>query len=142
MKGPVIAAVDDSDVASEVVREAAHQARTAGAELLVLQIVTVPLVLPMSHAPQSLETIAERLMARAKALTARLAEGVEPPPRTRVEHGSNVSGDICRIAAKEHASLLVIGAHAHRLVERMLGTTASTLAHEAPCSVLIVREAT
>lgn len=55
---------------------------------------------------------------------------VEPGPAWRL---------ICDAATKHRAALVVVGAHAYRPIERMLGTTAAKVANRADCSVLVVR---
>jgi nucleotide-binding universal stress UspA family protein len=44
-------------------------------------------------------------------------------------------------AKRRNASLIVLGAHGYRPLERMLGTTAAKVANRAECSVLVVRQA-
>jgi nucleotide-binding universal stress UspA family protein len=46
---------------------------------------------------------------------------------------------ICEAAREENADLIVIGAHSHGLIARVLGTTAASVVNHADRSVLVVR---
>jgi nucleotide-binding universal stress UspA family protein len=46
---------------------------------------------------------------------------------------------LVRLANREHADLLVLGAHGHGgFADRLLGSVSYTVSHEAPCPVVII----
>jgi nucleotide-binding universal stress UspA family protein len=54
--------------------------------------------------------------------------------------GADVAEGLLTAAREEGTDLLVIGSHTHSRMERFfLGSVSETVAHHAPCSVLVVR---
>jgi nucleotide-binding universal stress UspA family protein len=46
---------------------------------------------------------------------------------------------LVRVAEREHADLLVVGAHGHAsFTDRLLGSVSYTVSHAAPCPVVII----
>jgi nucleotide-binding universal stress UspA family protein len=59
--------------------------------------------------------------------------------RLRVEEGEP-GATICRVAADEHADVIIVGSHHAGVLRRILGgSVADDVAHHAPCPVLVVR---
>src|SRR5439155_1292968 len=57
----------------------------------------------------------------------------------RVEVGG-AAGTICRVALETNADLIVVGSHGTGLMRRlMFGSVSETVAHHAPCPVLLMR---
>lgn len=53
-----------------------------------------------------------------------------------IEQGTVVE-TLCGVAKSNHADLIVVGPHGHRMGRRVLGATTESLLHYAPCSVLV-----
>ena len=82
------------------------------------------------HAAELLQADAEQAMAEAKQLAA--------------AEGKIVNGDPAAVLLSEaqQATLLALGSHGRgRAAGMLLGTVATRMLHEAPCSVLIARPA-
>ncbi|HHJ34884.1 MAG TPA: universal stress protein, partial [Gammaproteobacteria bacterium] len=43
-------------------------------------------------------------------------------------------------AADNDTDLIIMGAHGHHGIERLLGSVSNSVAHQAPCDTLLVRE--
>ena len=133
----VVVGADDSSTAREAVRFAADIAKLAGGEF---HIVTAfdPKSIRMEDLPQEFRYTATvhpadlLLQALSSLATER---GLEP-----VLHAA--TGDpadaIIRVAEREQADLVVVGNKGMKGVRRVLGSIPNTVAHRAPCSVLIV----
>lgn len=118
--------------------EALHQAQkmlAPGGKLYLLAVADVSVAVHAGYAASrvvdEVQTDARDALARAMeqsdAVDARLVQG--DPTRALL-------GEI----AREHATLVALGTHGHsRAAGIVLGGTATTLLHEAPCAVLIAR---
>ncbi len=84
---------------------------------------------------KSLESgdIAESLLAELASL-ARIA-GV--PAQMHAESGDPAKA-LCTVAARVNADVIVVGNRGMQGMRRVLGSVPNSVAHEAPCSVLIV----
>ena len=69
------------------------------------------------------------------------AFGDRPIRQQIVERSSgSVGARLCALAEDEGAAMIVVGSHGHRtIVEVVLGSVSSYLAHHSPCPVLIIR---
>lgn len=139
----IIAAVDLTDEAQDVLDQAKETALQNGAELSLLTVVK-PInqvyggfdVAAMSSDAALIEQDAikqaeEKLAEHAKAC------GV-PADRTFVGRGSPAF-EIRQMAEQLEADLIVIGTHGRHGLGLLLGSTANGVLHGAPCDVLTVR---
>lgn len=135
----ILAAIDDSGIATSVVSEASALAEATGAKVVLLRVV-----------PNSLEpatpNIFERagdtrvLIAAAEAdLSSRQAEIPQAHRGEVVVEVGDPWKTVCRVARDRHVDLVLIGAHQYRLPERVLGTTASKIVNHIDRPVLVVR---
>jgi nucleotide-binding universal stress UspA family protein len=133
----MICGVEPSEQSLEAVRQSARLVSGTG-RLLLLGVVELDLAVhagwAASHVIDQLRSDAETALERAHREIAhlRLAETrlVEGPAPVRFQE------EIVR----EKATLLCLGIHGrHRATGILLGTLATTLLHDAPCSVLIAR---
>lgn len=105
-----------------------------GGSLLLVAVVSLAKAahagMAARHAAELLQSDAEQAMAEAKELVP--------------ADGKIVNGDPAKVLLNEaeHATLLALGSHGRRRAAGiLLGTVASRMLHEAPCSVLIARPA-
>lgn len=140
----ILAALDGSPRAPQVLRHAADLAARHGAVLHLCRAVTVPVGVPDDSWVLNAADLTTRMLAHGATDLARLAGGLHPHS-TPVRWGERVcrlgppAPTITDIAGELHADLVVVGSHGYGLLERILGTTASRVVHHAPCDVLVVR---
>lgn len=140
----ILAALDGSPRAPQVLRHAAELAARAGATLHLARSVHLPVDIPAEMYTLPGEQLTAALLEHNTRELAALVEGLHPAI-TPIVWGER----ICRFgapaqvildAARElHADLLVLGSHGYGLVDRLLGTTAARIVNHAHCSVLVVR---
>jgi nucleotide-binding universal stress UspA family protein len=133
----VVVGADDSSTAREAVRFAADIAKLSGGKF---HIVTAydPKSIRLEDLPQEFRYTSSTHPADMllQALSSLAKErGLEP-----VVHAA--TGDpadaVIRIAERENADLVVVGNKGMKGARRVLGSIPNTIAHGAPCSVLIV----
>ncbi len=140
----ILAALDGSPRAPQVLHHAAELAARTGAVLHLGRSVHLPLGIPADALTLTGDQLTARLLAYgAQELTA-LAEGLHPT-HTPIRWGQR----LCRfgapaqvvvdLAEELHADLIVLGSHGYDVVDRLLGTTAARIVNHARCSVLVVR---
>jgi nucleotide-binding universal stress UspA family protein len=148
----VIAGIDGTRASFEAGRQAARLTAPAG-ELILLAAADpylamfnrwgpALLVPPDEARPAEVFTLAkERLAQRAEESLRSMREQLSGPPHVSLRLETGSGWDVLRdAAAAEGADLLVIGSHGgRRLAGIALGSTATEILHDAPCSVLIAR---
>jgi nucleotide-binding universal stress UspA family protein len=145
----ILLAIDDSRFSQTAIQNLAPQVRVQDTEVLVLEVVR-PLVLstPPQMAPgyapewaarrrEELKRAEDTIADAAKWLRKAGFERVE----TRVVEGEIPDG-ILKVAEEWHADLIALGSHGRKGLPRLLlGSVAESVAHEAKCSVLVVKQA-
>lgn len=136
----ILVAVDTSAVARFVLERAVVLARAFDAGVLLVRAVGLPTELPpeaLSMDPDSVTGLlvkaAERDLERAAATF---------PPEMKVERSVQVGTPwriICDLADEHDVELVVLGAHGHRLLDRVLGTTTNRVVSHTERSMHIVR---
>jgi len=142
----VLAALDASEVAHEIVRVAANLARGhAGGELHLVHVVEdlpAPAILvpvPLSLGVSSREMV-EDARKRIETLAAEARGHFAGRLSAHVATGSAWK-QILQVAIDVQADLLVVGTHGRGGVKRLLlGSVAETVVRKASCPVLVVRE--
>jgi nucleotide-binding universal stress UspA family protein len=133
----VIVGADDSSTAREAVMVAAEIAQLHGG---TLHIVTVydPKSIQVQELPEEFRY--SRLTSAADMLLEGLSRIVEQRGLKPMVHAAtgNPADAIVRIAEREKADLVVVGNKGMKGVRRVLGSVPNSVAHDAPCSVLIV----
>jgi nucleotide-binding universal stress UspA family protein len=139
----IVAGVDFSDASLHALKYALSLAEEADAHLTVLRVVEVPRELA-EWAAESDEGKGYVKRWQELALT-RLHDVVPNDARVychveeRVETGQPYR-ELLRVAAEQSASLIVIGAHGHNVLDRMFfGSTAQHVVRRAACPVLTLR---
>jgi nucleotide-binding universal stress UspA family protein len=134
----VVVGADDSPTAAEAVRKAVELVKlTAGK----LHIVTAYQPQHFSSSSPEIDTYVKSLGSDVLATSllaelqsrARLA-GIEV--ETHALTGAPADA-ICEVAAKVNADLIVVGNKGMQGVRRILGSVPNSVAHQAPCDVLI-----
>lgn len=133
----VVVGADDSSTAREAVRVAADIAKLAGGQF---HIVTAfdPKAIRMEDLPDEFRytTSAHPADILLQALSS-LAKDRGLDPIVHAATGDPADA-IIRVAERENADLVVVGNKGMQGVRRVLGSIPNTVAHGAPCSVLIV----
>jgi len=131
----VVVGADDSSTAREAVMIAADLAQSGGA---VLHIVTAydPKSVRADDLPEELRFSA---MHPAESLLRRLSvlvreRGLEPVVHAAEDDAVDA---IVAVAESVDADLIVVGNKGMKGVRRVLGSVPNSVAHKAPCSVLI-----
>jgi CBS domain-containing protein/nucleotide-binding universal stress UspA family protein len=136
----MLVAYDGSEGAETALRVAIELARRTGAELATVSVEEAPLryaetIAEVDEGRRAAETHFHQLAKHARDLA--LLDGVDLDPVLRQGHEVAAVLDVVR---ERRAELLVIGAQGHsRVFERVIGSTAQSLARLAPCSVWLVR---
>ena len=136
----VLVAVDGSQRERGVIEAGVLFAKSAGAKLILLRVVGIPVAIPMeafAMAPVDLERL---LQDNAKADVERLLRDVPAELRGKALTATGTAWDcICRIARDENVDAIVIGSHGYGGIDRLLGTTAAKVVNHADRSVFVVR---
>ena len=137
----VLLAADLSEQSDYVVRKAKDLAQTFQANLYVIHVLdNIPMpdtaygtMVPLNQHSSSdmLETVKSSLKQLGDWLS------IEP---SRLWMVWGVPGEeIVRIAGQEHIDLIIVGSHGRHGLGLLLGSTASSVLHHAPCDVMAIR---
>jgi nucleotide-binding universal stress UspA family protein len=132
----ILCGVDGTSASLVAVRQATRLLDEGGA----LQLTAVANLAKAAHAGMAATHAAELLQGEAEtALTE--AEQIAPTATGKVVDGDPVAV-LLREAEAQQATLVAVGSHGRgRAVGLLLGTVAARMLRDAPCSVLIAREA-
>ena len=140
-EGPVVAGVDDSPIAEEVLRTAFEAAAGRGCGLEVVRSYLPVVPLWMDKKADADAPAPEADAQEAAKLAAQLAPWREKYPDVPVETvltHRGIAGEL--VAASHRAQLIVLGSRGHGVIAgTMLGSTGLQLLHHADCPVYIVR---
>jgi nucleotide-binding universal stress UspA family protein len=140
----VLATLDDSEAAHEVLRVAANFARVPGGELHLVHVLEdMPPPVALVPRPVGLGITAGEIVADARKQLAELAAEARVQFNgrltTHVAAGS-ASKQILQLAIDLQADVIVVGTHGRAGVKRMLlGSVAESIARKASCPVVIAR---
>jgi nucleotide-binding universal stress UspA family protein len=138
--GALLVGLDGSERERGVLAEAIDLAGRLDRRLILYRAVALPPALPERALMVSPDEVGPILLEDARAQLERLRPlvPVERFAKVRVDLGTPWRS-LVDAANDEKASMIVIGAHGHSGVERLLGTTAAKVVNHAACSVLVVR---
>jgi nucleotide-binding universal stress UspA family protein len=134
----VVVGADDSPTAAEAVRQAIELVKLTGGRLHVVTAYKPhQLASGASDVDQFLKSLgsnhlAESLLADFGSRARIAGVDVETHPRT----GAPAEA-ICEVATQVKADLIVVGNKGMTGVRRVLGSVPNSVAHQAPCAVLI-----
>jgi nucleotide-binding universal stress UspA family protein len=134
----ILVGYDDSDAAGRALERAATLAKALGSELVVTSVAPVTeTAVGRSLGADPVEPASDHLAELACARNQLEQLGVAASYVEAVGH----EGDALVAAAKDRdADLIVVGSDHPSMVARVLGhSVPDTVAHHAPCDVLIVR---
>lgn len=136
----ILVPIDSTPAAPQVVAVALDFARQHKAEMVLLRAIGIPAELPIEAYAMAPDNVAALLEKAALSEMARVAADLpkDITVSVRVEFGAAWQV-ICDVAKAENAVLVVMGAHNHRFLDGMIGTTATRVVNHCDRSVLIVR---
>jgi universal stress protein A len=130
----VLAPTDFSDLSARGVRYACQLAKDVGAELIVLNVVTVD----ESNAVDKRE-VAQHQVQLDKFVTDKLAEAASGLKLRQMVTGGQPFGAIVDCAERERVDLVVMSSHGRSGLSRMLiGSVTDKILRASPCPVLVV----
>jgi nucleotide-binding universal stress UspA family protein len=135
----IIVGIDGSDRSMAAVEHAAELAAAAGAELHLVQGCGSPIVVASMHG--EIATVDSREVADSVAATLEpvredlRSRGLTVATHVRAEGGADA---LLHVAESVGADLIVVGNRGMTGLGRVLGSVPNTVAHHAPCAVLIV----
>lgn len=136
----ILVALDSSPVAPKVLAEAALFARTFGAELVLLRAVGLPTELPPEAFAMTPDNVTTLLFETAEKDLAGLAATLpDVATARRIVRVGTAWRVVCDVADEEQVDLVMIGAHGHRFIDRVLGTTTQRVVSHTERSLYIVR---
>ncbi len=135
----ILNATDGSQVSEKATRQAAYLAKTTGAELVILHVVETSFAWYTGAFYQQmideLRGYGEKVLERAAAI----AEEAGMKARTQSVDGHSGTA-IVRVAEREGADLIVLGALGRSMVEEALvGSVSHYVVRHAHCPVLVVK---
>lgn len=135
----ILAAIDLTEEAPDVLRKARNLAESNSATLELLHVVE-----PVGYAyggdlPLDLSDLQQQLEDNARNKLAEYGKehGVDPNNQYLIVGRSGT--EIRKQAEERGADLIVIGSHGRHGIQLLLGSTANAVLHGAPCDVLAVR---
>lgn len=142
MKDPkrILAAVELSADAEQVVERTAELAKRYGSEVVFMNVVEIiPADLSNEYILPQLQEIQDQLQQRAETRLREVAQQCALPQAKVITAQGSTKGELLRYAREQQVDLIVIGSHTRRGLARLLGSTASAVLHHAPCDVYVVR---
>jgi len=138
----IVCPTDFSESAERAAQEAVQLAKALGAELVLAHVATDAMLWREGVYTPDLRAVVEgQRKWAADALAARaLAVGAEGVTARAVVKDGVAWKEIVRLAAEEHADMIVMGTQGRTGLERLLlGSVAERVLRHAPCPVLTVR---
>ena len=138
----ILAAIDQSDYASLVLKKAFELADKSGADLTALTVTNVSFTnLYVGETPTNiLEKLREGVQETVKKIEAQ-AESAKAKLKVVVEESPSPADAIVKYAEKNDVDLIVIGSKGAGAIERFLiGSVSSQVVTHSPCSVLVVKK--
>lgn len=138
MYSTIVVGTDGSETAQRAVATAAEIARKTGATVhLVSAYLLRPGAMAMAAGATLGDSDVEALVAETGEVLARAARSFEGVVVQRHALGGAAADVLVAVADQEKADLIVVGSKG--MNRRILGSVPNSVAHNAPCAVLIVK---
>ncbi len=136
----ILCAVDFGDENLLVAMRAAEIARQNNAQCSLLHVVEyIPVDLANEMILPQQQEIESQLVVQAKKKLAELAGQLSPLQVAEIVTIGSTKSGIVEHAKANKVDLIIIGRHGRHGISRLLGSTANSILHYAPCDVLAVR---
>lgn len=136
----VLIAVDLGELSAEVCARGVDLARRFGAEAMLVHVIEPIIVDPvydmMPAIPLELEV---HQLETARRQLQEMGAGFGVNGNNCFVETGPTRDEIIRLAEERGVQLIVVGSHSRKGVGRLLGSTAASIMHAAPCDVLAVR---
>jgi nucleotide-binding universal stress UspA family protein len=135
-KPKVLVAVRDEVSVESLMTLACQLSKGMNADLVVINVVDVPLVTPLDAADEAIDRDGKQILALAQ----RAAEKFPSSISTELLRARDVGEAIVGVAKEQGVELLVLGhhkPHTHPLSETLLGGVVRYVANHAPCRVIV-----
>ncbi|MBT3146211.1 universal stress protein [Neptunomonas phycophila] len=135
----ILLAVDLSDESDQLIEKTRAIARNNDATVTVLHVIE-----PLSFAyggdvPMDLTTVQDQLNEHARTNLAAFTKKLDFPVADQMVLVGHTETEIHRIAEAKNCDLIVVGSHGRHGLALLLGSTANSVLHGAPCDVLAIR---
>lgn len=135
----ILVGLDDSPAGRRALDWAAARAKESDAEVVAVHILTYSREFALDASLTGLTTWRRKLAADVAGPWTESARATGVKLRTAVLEDDNPAAGLLAAAEREHADLIVIGAHGKGSVfGRLLGATAYRISHRAEVPVVIV----
>ncbi len=135
----ILLAVDLSEESDQLIEKTRTIATNNQAQLTVIHVIE-----PLSFAyggdvPMDLTTVQNQLDEHARSKLALFCEKLGYPVESQQVLTGHTESEIHRIAEENGCDLIVVGSHGRHGLALLLGSTANSVLHGAPCDVLAIR---
>ena len=135
----ILLAVDLSDESDQLIEKTRAIARNNDATVTVLHVIE-----PLSFAyggdvPMDLTTVQDQLNEHARTNLAAFTKKLDFPVADQMVLVGHTETEIHRISEAKNCDLIVVGSHGRHGLALLLGSTANSVLHGAPCDVLAIR---
>ena len=126
----IICAIEASDEGLEVLSKAYELSQICNAKLFVTHIIRYTL-LPKDYQKELEETTLPLIESKASSL------GI-PKKNVTITFGKPYE-QICKLAERKNADLIILGTHSKKGIHALLGSTANGVANYAKCDVSLIQ---
>ncbi|MBU2918950.1 universal stress protein [Psychrosphaera sp. F3M07] len=126
----ILCAIEDSEEGASVLAKAKEFAQVCNAKLLVTHIISYSL-LPKDYQKELKENALPSIESKAAALDI-------PLKNVSVKFGKAYE-QICLLAEKKNADLIILGTHSKKGIQALIGSTANGVANYAKCDVTLIK---
>ncbi len=135
----ILLAIDLTEESAQVSQRAQAIANAFNAELHVMHVIE-PLSLAYGgDVPMDLSAVQEQIHTQAQAQLTEYCQQLGVPAAQQHLVFGRPESEIHRLAKELQIQLVVVGSHGRHGLALLLGSTANSVLHGAPCDVLAVR---
>ena len=126
----IICAIEASDEGKEILEKAMNIAKLYDAKLIVAHTISYTL-LPKDYQKE----LEEKVLPEIESITLSLDI---PKSNVKIKFGKPYE-QICMLAEKENADLIILGTHSKKGLHALIGSTANAVANYAKCDVSLIK---